>query len=160
MPIKEWTFDLEQTKYTVLLEHGTILRRHKLFLNGQPVEPIENILIEKGNRLSFNINEHLITVIIKCSGLSQFEYDLLVNGISVQSFGKVKLPPELVFETKGCLSEVKKHYIMGVVFMSILSFTWGSLERYNVLGGYKLVVFLVLLTIALYFLRRISTKKR
>lgn len=59
MPSKQWKVKIDDSNYTIKIEHGSMVRRFAVQVDGKQVNLLENVLIDRGNRLAFKINDHI-----------------------------------------------------------------------------------------------------
>ena len=96
MPEKQWLISLEDSEYKVTLNHGTIVRKYDVKLDGKAINVLRTI-IEKGDRLTFNINSHTCVLIIHfVKGGAKFKYDCIVDGTSVETQQASEIPLSLI----------------------------------------------------------------
>lgn len=131
MATRKWTINLEDGVHTVELKHGTISGKRSIFVDGKPLKLLpgeEKKVYDTGSTHPFNISDHDCVVIIRSSGFS-FEYELTVDGISVDSGLRVD-KEEASRVTPGA---VKTRRVVVVVIFSIagiicLGFNWWSVN--------------------------------
>lgn len=87
MATRNWTINLEDGTHTIELKHGTVSGKRSILIDGNPLElPSGEAkkVYDTGSTHSFTISGHEAVVAIRSSGFS-FEYELLVDGISVDT---------------------------------------------------------------------------
>lgn len=125
MPQKEWSITLNNTKHTLTLNHGSLQRKYDLKLDGNRLNPVRE-LIEKGDKLAFNINTHTCIVIIKLYK-GDFEYDCIVDAHSVETGQRIEIPPRWTPPKEGCLKYVI-YWLLWAVTVSLMSLITGLSE--------------------------------
>lgn len=99
MHFKEWRIEIENKPCIITIQHGSFFKKYKITLNDIRIKPIETIPIEKGNRITFNIKNHLCNIIVTYNG--KFDYDLFLDGASVQMNRHISLPGKWEPQKKG-----------------------------------------------------------
>lgn len=78
-----WIIKLEDNKHKVELEHGYFSGKRIVRLDGKVIEHIRYNLFDTGSKHKFKIKEHCCIIIIKAG--FKFSYDLIIDGLSVQT---------------------------------------------------------------------------
>jgi hypothetical protein len=101
MARKVWTFEIEDGRHTVELEHGYWSGKRIIRMDGKVVQQTGKIahLFDAGSEHRFLAGEHSFVIYIRPS-LIHFQYDLAINGHSVQTGSPVTK------ERSGCLTAV------------------------------------------------------
>ncbi|HZK55876.1 MAG TPA: hypothetical protein VFC84_17055 [Desulfosporosinus sp.] len=106
MPEKQWIIKFKDSEHRITLHHGTIVRKYNVELNGDPIKALRTI-IEKGDKLTFNINSHTCVLIIHfVKGGGKYKYDCIVDGTSVETQQVAEIPPEWNPPKQGCLKQI------------------------------------------------------
>jgi hypothetical protein len=159
MPGKQWKVKIDDTMHTVKIEHGSMVRRFAVQVDGKQVNLQENVLIDQGNRLTFKINDHLCHILVLMSTASTFDYDFILDGYSVQSKQKVELPAEMK-EDKGFL----KHFLINTLAGILLIFGVGYLSGHMTKPGTQLAKtissVLILMAVAVFLYVAVKRRKR
>ncbi len=142
MPQKEWSITLDNIKHTIELKHGTLLRKYYLKLDGVSLSPKRD-LIEKGDKLTFNITTHTCIVIIK-SHKGGFAYDCIVDDRSIETGQKTEIPPEWVPPKESCL-KYGVYYLVGTVIIGLISSITGISE-----DKIDLILLLIVVTLIIF----------
>ena len=83
MPTIGWTVSLEGKPHTVELEHGWLLARRILRLDGEVLHrsaTVRHALLDRGSSHRFHIGNHTCELWIESSWAGLFRYVLLVHG--------------------------------------------------------------------------------
>jgi hypothetical protein len=113
MHYKQWRVEIDTKPCEIAVQHGSLFRRYKIFLNGTGIEPSETILLEKGNRITFDVENHLCNILVTYNG--KFEYDLIIDGTSIQTNRHIDLPERWEPKKKGFFQYILDNIILWLV---------------------------------------------
>ncbi len=93
MARKAWTFQVDGEGHTLVLEHGYLSGKRRIWLDGEELDlkPSEARRL-LGSRLSLPIGNHELILDIRTNGIT-YTYDLGLDGISVTSGEELPLEP-------------------------------------------------------------------
>lgn len=139
MPEKQWLFKLKDSEHRIALNHGTIVRKYDVKLDGEPIKALRTI-IEKGDKLIFNINSHTCVLIIRfVKGGGRYKYDCIVDGTSVETQQAAEIPTEWKPPKQGCLKQIFMQilYLIGLtIVIGIISVLTGfSSDKIDLIIG-------------------------
>lgn len=83
MPTIGWTFSLDGKPHTVELDHGWLLGRRIVRLDGKVLEhtaTVRHALLDRGSRHQFHIGPHACEMCIESNWAGLFRYVLMVEG--------------------------------------------------------------------------------
>lgn len=158
MPGRAWKIKLEDGTHTVKLEHGKMVRRFAVQVDGKMVDLQENVLIEQGNRLSFRINQHECHILVLMAGASTFEYDFIVDGYSVQSGKEVDLPSPMR-EDRGFLKHFLINTLVGILIIIVVGYVSGNVTKPGTNLAKTISAGLILLAVAVFLLVAVKRRK-
>ena len=92
MAKKSWTFELDQKEHTIDLEHSSLWTKRRIYLDGILKEE-KTSFFDIGSRNIIQIGRHTCTVLIGTNNGLTYNYDLLIDEVSVKT-GKEKSPAE------------------------------------------------------------------
>ena len=147
MPEKQWLIKLEDSEHRVTLNHGTLVRKYDVKLDGKTINALRTI-IEKGDKLTFNLNTHTCVLIIQfLKGGAKFKYDCIVVGISVETQQTSEIPPEWNPPKQGCLKQIfmQISYLIGItIVIGIISVLTGfSSDKIDLIIGLVVGVIII-----------------
>ena len=159
MPEKQWLIRLEDSEHRITLNHGTMVRKYDVKLDGETINA-QRTIIEKGDKLTFNINSHtcvLVTHFVK--GGTKFKYDCIVDGTSVETQQASEIPPEWTPPKQECLKQI----FMQILYLIGITIVIGIISVLTGLSSDKidLIIGLVVGTIIIYaVLRHLLTRNQ
>ena len=104
MAEKEWIVKLESDEHGITLKHGTLLRKYYVKFDGNIINSYRTI-IEKGDKLTFNINSHTCVLLIHFIK-GGVKYECVIDGTSIETQKKSEIPPEWSPPKQGCLKQI------------------------------------------------------
>ena len=122
MPEKEWMIKLQDSEHKITLKHGTFLRKYYVKLDGDIINPLRTI-IEKGDKLTFNINSHTCVLLIHFIK-GGVKYECVIDGTSIETLRKSEIPQEWTPPRQGCLKQILMQIlflISGAIVIGIIS---------------------------------------
>ena len=122
MPEKEWMIKLQDSEHKITLKHGTFLRKYYVKLDGDIINPLRTI-IEKGDKLTFNINSHTCVLLIHFIK-GGVKYECVIDGTSIETLRKYEIPQEWTLPRQGCLKQILMQilfFISGAIVIGIIS---------------------------------------
>ena len=150
MTEKGWLIKLKDGDHRISLKHGTLLRKYYVQLDGDIINPLRTI-IEKGDKLTFNINSHscVLLIFFITGGV---KYECIIDGTSVETQKKSEIPPEWSPPKQGCLKQLLT-YILYLIGMTIV------IEIISALTGFSsdkidLIISLVVIALIIYLVLR------
>ena len=159
MPGKQWKVKIDDSNHTVKIEHGSMVRRFAVQVDGKQVNLLENVLIERGNRLAFKIDDHMCHILVLMSKGSTFEYDFVLDGYSVQSKQKVELPAEMK-EDRGFLKHFLINAIAGILIIFVVGYFSGYVKTPGTNIAKTISSGLILLAVAVFLFAAVRRRKR
>jgi len=142
LPEKEWLFRLEDGEHRIHLKHGSFIRKYNVELDDHTIDLIRTI-IERGDKLEFNINLHKCVLIIRTIK-GGFNYDCIIDGTSIQTHQKSEIPPEWNQPKRGCLTELFSYIIFAIVIGIVSGLTGFSSDKIIGLAVGAIVLYAVL----------------
>lgn len=85
MAKKVWIIELDDEKHKIELEHGYFLGKRMIYLDGKLIEYRGYSLADSGSKNYFNINSHQLIVLITCGFKFSYSFDLIIDGVSVET---------------------------------------------------------------------------
>jgi len=122
VPEKEWMIKLQDSEHKITLKHGTFLRKYYVKLDGDIINPLRTI-IEKGDKLTFNINSHTCVLLIHFIK-GGVKYECVIDGTSIETLRKSEIPQEWTPPRQGCLKQILMQIlflISGAIVIGIIS---------------------------------------
>lgn len=155
MPEKEWMIKLQDGEHKITLNHGTLIRKYYVNLDGNIINPLRTI-IEKGDKLTFNVNSHTCVLLIHFikGGVN---YECVINGTSIETKMKYEIPPEWNPPKQGCLKQILiqiSFLIGGAIVIGIISGLTGFDSDKIELIIALIVVAFIIYAILRHFLQR------
>lgn len=92
MTKKSWTFELDNQEHTIQLEHSSLIGKRSIYLDGVLQEK-KTRFFDTGSRNIVQIGGHTCTVLIGTNNGLTYNYDLLIDGLSIET-GLEKSPAE------------------------------------------------------------------
>ncbi len=122
MTTKVWTFDLEDGKHTVELEHGYFSGKRVICVEGRPLEKSQK-LFDTGSDHQLRIGSHTVTVHIGTNGVS-YNYDLILDGRSLKTGAevgpRVPIPAWAWIFIAGCALITGVAWAIFVIFLIVI----------------------------------------
>lgn len=159
MPGRAWKIKLEGSTHTVRVEHGKLVRRFAVQVDGQQVNLQENVQIEQGNRLFFKLNDHECYILVLMARGSDFAYDLIVDGYSMQSRMKVELPAPMR-EDKGFLKHFLINTLVGILIIVMVGYLSGNVTKPGTTMAKNVSAGLILLAAAVFLFIAVKRRRR
>ena len=145
MPEKEWMIKLQDSEHKITLKHGTLIRKYYVKLDGDNINPLRTI-IEKGDKLTFNINLHTCVLLIYFIK-SGVKYECVIDGTSIETQKKSEIPPEWNPPKQGCLKQILMQIsllIGGAIVIEIISGLTGfNSDKIELIIGLIVVAFII-----------------
>lgn len=129
---KEWLIKLKDGEYRISLKHGALLRKYYVKLNGDIINP-QRTIIEKGDKLTFNINSHSCVLLIYFIE-GGAKYECVIDGTSIETQKKSEIPPEWSPPKQGCLKQI----LMQLWYLISMTIVIGIISALTGLGSAKI----------------------
>lgn len=146
---KEWLVKLEDGEHRIHLKHSSFIRKYNVELDDHTIDPIRTI-IERGDKLEFNINLHKCVLIIRIIK-DGFNYDCIIDDTSIETHQKSEIPPEWNQPKRGCLTELFSYTIFTILIGIVSGLSGFSSDK---------IIGLVFGAILLYAVLRFLIKRR
>ena len=142
MPKKEWMIKLQDCEHKITLKHGTLIRKYYVNLDGNIINPLRTI-IEKGDKLTFNINSHICVLLIYFIK-GGFKYECVIDGTSIETQRKSEIPPEWDPPKQGCLKQI----LMQISFLIGGAIVIGIISELTGFNSDKIELIIILIVVA------------
>lgn len=157
MPEKEWMIKLQDGEHKITLNHGTLIRKYYVNLDGNIIESLKRTVIENGDKLTFNINSHTCVLLIYFIK-GGVKYECVIDGTSIETQMKSEIPPEWKPPKQGCLKQIFMQVSVllgGVIVIEIIS----GLTGFNS-DKIELIIVLIVVAFIIYAVLRHFLKRK